>query len=82
MTGNGTACTTSFLLGALVGAAVGLLYAPRAGSETREMLAKKTRHLRNKAQNVYNKAENVYHDGKETARTFVNEATDLARGRA
>lgn len=40
---SGTSAFLSFLLGGLTGAALALLYAPRTGRETREMLNEKVR---------------------------------------
>jgi gas vesicle protein len=40
---SGAAVLLSFLLGGLTGAALALLYAPRSGRETREMLGEKLR---------------------------------------
>ena len=74
MNGNGS-LSSCFFLGALVGAAVALLYAPRSGKETRQYLAKKTKKLKDNA-------ENVYQETKDTARSFMNEASDLTRSRA
>jgi gas vesicle protein len=39
----------AFAIGALVGTGVALLYAPRSGKETRELLAKKGSELKGKA---------------------------------
>jgi gas vesicle protein len=39
----------AFAVGALVGARIALLYAPQSGRETRELLARKTRELKEKA---------------------------------
>jgi len=39
-----------FGLGALVGAAAGILFAPRAGAETREQLGSKLREMKHKTQ--------------------------------
>jgi gas vesicle protein len=38
----------AFAVGALVGAAVALLYAPRSGQETRELITDKGRDIKNK----------------------------------
>ena len=41
--GSGSAVILSFLLGGLTGAALAILFAPRSGEETREMLGGKIR---------------------------------------
>jgi gas vesicle protein len=41
--GSGSAVILSFLLGGLTGAALAILFAPRSGEETREMLGGKLR---------------------------------------
>ncbi len=45
------------LIGAAVGFALGMLYAPRPGWETREMLAEKAEEAVQKSKDVYQKAK-------------------------
>ena len=47
----------AFSLGALLGATLALLYAPRSGKETRELLAQRTRDLKEKAGGVLETAK-------------------------
>jgi gas vesicle protein len=44
------------IIGGLIGAALGILYAPKSGKETREDIAHKTEELLNKAKEEYEKA--------------------------
>jgi gas vesicle protein len=44
------------IVGGLIGAALGILYAPKSGKETREDIAHKTEELLNKAKEEYEKA--------------------------
>lgn len=44
------------IIGGLIGAALGILYAPKSGKETREDIARKTEELMNKAREEYEKA--------------------------
>ncbi|OPY87804.1 MAG: YtxH-like protein [Smithella sp. PtaU1.Bin162] len=44
------------IIGGLIGAALGILYAPKSGKETREDIARKTEELMNKAKEEYEKA--------------------------
>ena len=46
----------AFLVGAIAGAAVALLYAPASGRETREFLSEKAREGVKKARDVYDAA--------------------------
>ena len=66
---------TSFGIGLLVGVAagiaIGVLYAPRAGSETRTM-------LKEKAEAAKDRAEEIIDEAKERARKII----DDARGKA
>jgi gas vesicle protein len=59
----------SFLLGALVGAALGILYAPRSGKETRMKLRDLGEDLGDKIndikEEVVEKAEHIVEEGKE-----------------
>jgi len=78
----------SFFWGALCGAGIALLMAPRTGEETREVLRSKGRRLRARAQGtaedlhgriegVYERAKAIVEDGFETARSGL---TDIRTG--
>ena len=67
----------AFLVGAVAGAAVALLYAPATGRETREFLGEKAREGRDRAAEAAAK-------GRETIATAIErgrEAYQQARGR-
>jgi len=65
----------AFVLGAVAGAAVALLYAPASGEETRRKLADKAREGRDKA-------ESVAREGREfLARQRENLSAAVERGR-
>ena len=65
----------AFLVGAVAGAAVALLYAPAAGRETREFLGEKAREGRDRATEAAAKGREAIGRGRETV------ATALERGR-
>jgi len=65
----------AFVLGAVAGAAVALLYAPTSGEETRRTLAEKAREGRDKA-------ESVAREGRDfLARQRENLSAAVERGR-
>ena len=49
-------------MGALIGAGFALLYAPRSGKETRKLLARKSRLLKEKAQDAVENAQEFIKD--------------------
>src|ERR1700694_3055003 len=65
----------AFLVGAVAGAAVALLYAPATGQETREFLGEKAREGRDRATEAAAKGREAIGRGRETV------ATALERGR-
>lgn len=65
----------AFLVGAVAGAAVALLYAPAAGRETREFLGERAREGRDRATEAAAKGREAIGRGRETV------ATALERGR-
>lgn len=74
----------AFLMGAVAGAAVALLYAPAAGRETREFLGEKAREGRERAAGAAAKGRDVLNQGRETIATAIDrgrEAYQQARGR-
>lgn len=74
----------AFLLGAVAGAAVALLYAPAAGSETREFLGEKAREGRDRAADAAAKGRDMLNQGRETLSTAIDrgrEAYQQARVR-
>jgi gas vesicle protein len=54
--GSGASVILAFLLGGLTGAAVALLYAPRPGRETREMLGERLREGAERGRELRDKA--------------------------
>lgn len=78
MTRNGSASMssapmTAFLMGSLLGVAAGLLFAPKTGKESREM-------IKNAARENYNKMQDSARRGKEAAVSSVNTAIDKTKG--
>jgi len=59
-----------FVVGLGIGSAIGILFAPKSGRETREYIAKKTReadeYTRKKARELRERAEDAFGRGKET----------------
>jgi gas vesicle protein len=47
----------AFTLGAAIGAGIALLYAPRSGKETREVIAKTAREVKDKAEEALDEAK-------------------------
>jgi gas vesicle protein len=74
----------AFLLGAVSGAAVALLYAPVTGRETREYLSEKAREGRDRATDAAEKGRHAINQGRETVATAIErgrEAYQQARSR-
>ena len=61
----------AFLLGAVSGAAVALLYAPATGRETREYLGERAREGRDRAAAMAEKSREVFNEGRETLTTAI-----------
>lgn len=74
----------AFILGAVSGAAVALLYAPTSGRETRELLSEKTREGRETAAEAAKKGREVIAQTRETLTSAIErgrEAYQQARVR-
>ena len=74
----------AFILGAVSGAAVALLYAPATGRETREYLGERAREGRQRAAEAAEKGREFLNQGRDTITTAIDrgrEAYDQARGR-
>ena len=74
----------AFLLGAVSGAAVALLYAPAVGRDTREYLGDKARESRERAAGAAAKGRDIVSQGRETLTTAIEkgkEAYQQARTR-
>jgi gas vesicle protein len=74
----------AFVLGAVSGAAVALLYAPAPGRETREYLGDKARESRDRAADAAAKGREIVTQGRETLATAIEkgkEAYQQARAR-
>ena len=74
----------AFILGAVSGAAVALLYAPASGKETRDYLNDKAREGRERAAEAAERSREVIKQGRETLTTAIDrgrEAYQQARAR-
>jgi gas vesicle protein len=64
-----------FLLGGVIGAAAGLLLAPRPGREMREMLAERSEGFRRRAQEVASEAQGRAGEWLDKSRELFEEQT-------
>jgi gas vesicle protein len=74
----------AFLLGAVSGAALALLYAPAPGRDTREYLGDKARESRDRAADAAAKGRDIVSQGRDTLTTAIEkgkEAYQQARAR-
>jgi len=72
---NSGSVMVAFLVGAVTGAAVALLFAPASGEETREYLGERAREGRDKARQAMDQGRDYY------ARQRENVASAVERGR-
>ena len=68
-----------FLLGALIGAGVALLFAPRSGRETRADISRRARAAQDRVRDVATGVTDQVVDTFETARTRIEEQIESAR---
>jgi gas vesicle protein len=66
----------AFVVGALTGAAVALLFAPATGEETRDYLGQKAREGRDKARDAVDHGREFYQRHRETVATAVDRGRD------
>ena len=74
----------AFILGAVSGAAVALLYAPATGKDTREILGEKAREGRERAREAAERGRQVLNDGRDSLTSAIEkgrEAYQQARAR-
>ena len=74
----------AFVLGAISGAAVALLYAPQSGEETRRYLGERAREGRERAAEATARGRDMLNQGRETVTTAIErgrEAYQQARSR-
>lgn len=69
----------SFLIGALIGAGLAVLYAPRSGEQTRREIADGARRLRESAEETARKIQHSVSETIEELREEVTERVDSAR---
>ncbi len=78
-TNGGGSVMLAFVLGAVAGAAVALLFAPAAGEETREYLGKRAREGRDRARDAARDATDQGREFYERQRDTVTSAIDRGR---
>jgi gas vesicle protein len=74
----------AFVLGAVSGAAVALLYAPAAGTDTRDFLGEKAREGRERAVEAAGRSREILNQGRDTLTSAIEkgrEAYQQARTR-
>lgn len=70
---------TAFLLGALTGAAVALLFAPATGERTREFLGEKAREGRSKAEDAARQTREALARQRETLSAAIDRGREAYR---
>ena len=77
---EGSVCLSSLVMGALAGAGLALLVAPRSGSETRQIVSGKVREGADRARDVASRAKEKGRQLAEAAAERGREAVEEATG--
>ena len=72
--GSGGTFVMGLLAGTVLGASLGILFAPKSGSELRNQLSEKAGNLANTAKDSYNRASEAAQQGYQRAADAVNES--------
>lgn len=78
---SGMAFVSGFLLGGLVGAAIGLLLAPKSGAETRAGIAEHSDEWKHRAEDIAGQISHNISPAIENLRHQVAPAVDAVRGK-
>ena len=78
---SGMAFVSGFLLGGLVGAAIGLLLAPKSGAETRAGIAEHSDEWRHRAEDIAGQISHNITPANDNLRHQVAPAVDVVRER-
>jgi gas vesicle protein len=73
---SGSSFAIGFLIGAIAGVAIGFLYAPKSGKETRAMLKEKAVEIKEKAGEVTDKAKEVALDAGKRVKDKLGHKED------
>jgi gas vesicle protein len=77
--GGGGSFVMGLLTGTVLGAGLGMLFAPKAGSELRNQLSDQANNLANQASEGYKRATETASDWANKARDAVNRGTEEAQ---
>lgn len=72
----------SFLLGGLIGAVLGILYAPRSGKETREILKKAIEEYSEEGKKIYQEKTEELSEAIEIGKKSAREKLELIKEKA
>jgi gas vesicle protein len=79
--GSGAGFMMGLLAGTVLGAGLGMLLAPKAGSDLRGQIGEQARNLGNRASEGYRRASQTASDWAERGRDMMNQAKDaVSRG--
>lgn len=73
---NGLATVLAFFTGFIAGAAIGLLYAPNSGAETREKVRQTSTDVKNQTVEFAQQTVGAIKEGAQAFRTRQDDATD------
>ena len=73
---NSSTVMVAFVLGALTGAAVALLFAPATGEDTREYIGQKARDGKAKARDAMDQGRDYYNSQRDNLATAVERGRD------
>lgn len=77
--GNAGSNVTGFIIGALVGAGLALMYAPCSGTDMRQWLTRKTKNFQDKTESAF---EETKAKVRGEAKYIMGEAKDVVGGQA
>jgi gas vesicle protein len=80
MSENNRDLLVGLLFGGLIGAALGILYAPKSGKETRDEIAGKTKELLGKAEELLGKVKEEYEEAIERSKAAYESAVKELKG--